>query len=1086
MAGISLSGSDAGKDRIYCGYAAARSGETIEYHCFHPGATQALLTRASSGEMAIAWKTDPLPADHRGGATFIWIGAYSTGTSKGDRNFRLFLGQREMLTFHTRAGGVLENWEQPGSEGVSLAFEHAWTDRHSDAFGFFLLSVPACLCSPGEALELKLTGERADSRDWAMVFRYRLSPDVALVSPHFLFRSPRGSKQPVRIGFDSLVPSGTARIALEGSPPVTIALKRGFNSTEVLVPAVDIPTRKTVEVVINKGPVQRLSLLLKPIPRRTIYLLPHSHNDIGYTGFQEDVLRLHVKNLTDALKLIRETASFPEGSRFKWNVEVMWAVERFLAESDEGQIEEFVTAVKNGSIGLQALDAHPLSGICRPEELIHLTDGARAFRDRFGIPIRSAMTTDIPGFSWGLVPALAQAGVRYLSNGPNVGDRIGRSTQAWGDRPFWWVSPSGAEKILLWTTGTGYSFFHGFPSVTRDEHFEQRLSRYLDTLEARAYPYDIIQMRYNVVSDNGPVDPEICGFVRRWNEARISPRLLIATTDEIFAALETEYGDRIPAYAGDFSPYWEDGAISSAREVGMVKRAAERLVQGEIYATLLSRFREFSSHIAAAWKSITLFNEHTWGAWNSVSEPDDPGVRRQWEYKMNFALRAEAMTRDLFERLDAGPKEAEWVEVVNLSSWNRSGLAVLSAPLSRNGDRVLDEAGRAAPSQRLVSGELAFLAADVPALSGKRFRVVSGTYSGPGTVEVSNNRLANRALELQIDERTGNIVSLRRRGHPVELVESESSGLNAYLYTAGTNPEKAQRCGNGTIEVLEKGPLLGVLRIRCDPPGGKHLFREIRLVEGLDHVEIIDTLDKVAVRGKESVRFAFPFSVPDAVVRLDQGWGVVRPEADQLPGACRDFFCAQRWVDVANQDFGVTLGLVEAPLLEIGTMVDETTHNRSPSGWKASAVHSAKLFSLVMNNHWHTNYKADQEGETIFHYTLRPHAGFDAAATYRFGIEGNQPLRVRAATIEMPRLQPPFRLVSSGVVVTTMAGLPEGNGWLVRLYNSGGKPEPVRFEWIGWRPKALFVSNTGGEKGDRWSEGAVLPAYGLTTLRLEE
>ena len=45
-----------------------------------------------------------------------------------------------------------------------------------------------------------------------------------------------------------------------------------------------------------------------------------------------------------------------------------------------------------------------------------------------------------------------------------------------------------------------------------------------------------------------------------------------------------------------------------------------------------------------------------------------------------------------------------------------------------------------------------------------------------------------------------------------------------------------------------------------------------------------------------------------------------------------------------------------------------------------------------MNNHWHTNYRADQEGETVFRYAMRPHATYDQTAAAHFGVESTEPL----------------------------------------------------------------------------------------------
>ena len=64
-----------------------------------------------------------------------------------------------------------------------------------------------------------------------------------------------------------------------------------------------------------------------------------------------------------------------------------------------------------------------------------------------------------PGYTWdGL--AMAQAGIRYFSAAPNFFDRIGNFMVEWQDKPFWWVSPSGKERVLFWVPWTRYAMSH--------------------------------------------------------------------------------------------------------------------------------------------------------------------------------------------------------------------------------------------------------------------------------------------------------------------------------------------------------------------------------------------------------------------------------------------------------------------------------------------------------------------------------------------------------------------------------------------------------------------------------------------------
>ncbi len=352
------------------------------------------------------------------------------------------------------------------------------------------------------------------------------------------------------------------------------------------------------------------------------------------------------------MELARTTAAYPEGARFKWNSEVLWAVETYLKRAAPDKRQAFLAAVKDGSIGLQALLANELTGVCSPEELFELTAYARRLNRDYGLGIDAAMITDIPSYTWSIVPALAQAGIRYFSSGPNYmpnhtdgGDRIGGALRAWGDKPFYWVSPSGKERILFWMAGRGYSWFHGLNMGQLTGEKSQPILDYCRELEAKDYPYELVQVRYTVGGDNGPPDPTLPDVVRRWNESYETPKLAIATAHELFSELEKRYGDKLPTVRGDFTPYWEDGAGSSARETAMNRASVARLTQAATLWAMLDPKGYPEEAFTEAWRQALLWDEHTWGAADSVSDPDGENARSQWAYKQAFALEADKRSR---------------------------------------------------------------------------------------------------------------------------------------------------------------------------------------------------------------------------------------------------------------------------------------------------------------------------------------------------------------------------------------------------------------------------------------------------------
>jgi hypothetical protein len=80
-----------------------------------------------------------------------------------------------------------------------------------------------------------------------------------------------------------------------------------------------------------------------------IFLIHHTHVDIGYTHTQDEVMEKQWRNLEKAMDLIDSTADMPEGARFKWNPETTWAIETWLEQADEIERERFVGKVSSVS-----------------------------------------------------------------------------------------------------------------------------------------------------------------------------------------------------------------------------------------------------------------------------------------------------------------------------------------------------------------------------------------------------------------------------------------------------------------------------------------------------------------------------------------------------------------------------------------------------------------------------------------------------------------------------------------------------------------------------------------------------------------
>lgn len=890
-------------------------------------------------------------------------------------------------------------------------------------------------------------------------------------------------KQLIRASVLHVGAAAKATLSIEGGPEKKFDLQQGEQTVELSIAPVDKTATLAVRLLVDGKEAGQAPATVAPVRKWEMYLLHHTHLDIGYTHVQSDVEKKQWEHLDNALEYARASKDYPDGAKFKWLPEGLWAVDSYVKQATPEKKAAFIDAVNKGWIGLDALYGSELTALCRPEELLELTGYARRLSRELEHPIDSAMITDVPGYTWGLIPVLAQSGVKYFSIGPNRGHRIGTTLTTWGDKPFYWLSPSGQEKVLCWVAAEGYSWFHSAP--LRDE---RKIFSYLEQLEKGNFRFDMAYLRYNIGGDNGPPDAQIADVVRAWNEKYTYPKLILALPREFFGKFEERYGKDLPQVRGDFTPYWEDGAASTARETAINRDAAERLVRANALWSILREPKDYpAAEVQNAWRDLILYDEHTWGAHNSISEPEADFVKQQWAVKQAFALEGARKAKALEQaavQTPASVGKVEAAQVFNTSSWPRTDLVTIPADWKLAGDRVEDGSGKPVASQRLSSGELVFVAKEIPPFGAGVYRFKPGAPHGKDAAMAKDNRLSNGLVSVTIDPASGAITSLQGNGVKEELVDtSKAAGLNDYLYVEGRDPKNQKKSGPATVKLLENGPVVAAYSIEAAAPGCRSFRREVHVVDGLPYAEIVAHLDRENVYAQEGVHLAFPFKVPGGVVRLDTPWAVTEIEKDQIPGSCKEYLTVQRWVDVSNADYGVTFAPIDAPMLEIG---EPTTGVRDDIGKRTKIEPSTLLYSYVMNNYWETNYKASQEGLTSFRYAAMPHqAGFDAAAAARFGMGQSTPLLAVPADPNTKKLKSALKVTPSSVVVENLKPSDDGKGWIVRLHNLSPKEETAKLEWRS-RAACICQSNLDETCVKPAHDGLLIPSQGMATVRIEE
>ncbi len=630
----------------FAGYSTKISGEDIAYFSpFRGFAKEALLTRCD-GHSAIEWEAQE-PNVHNGVAQFKFLIGFSSGTSAQDRFFDVYLNDSLLFTFKTeKRWSERQNFQLASNYAPqgNYRFTMLEKDINKDIFGFFELELP--WSGPTKNARFKIVGRAAQSRDWLMVFKYQEKFDFTATASHLVLRNEH--MRP--LNFECVIPFGIDSLVLE-SPffKYSKRVRTGYQTITIAAYPKDFTGKDPLQISLyqNGNTIATQSLNIEVLPTKNLefHIIHHSHNDIGYSHLQSEVAKIQTENIRSALRWI---AKGPVGDQKPiWHIESLWAVENFLSVASAQEEAAFVAAVQRGQLVLSANYANCLTGLMRQQEYEWLTAYAHELEAKYGFQISNAMVTDIPGQTYTAFEAYTKQQIPYLSLGPNYvqnlpdhGDRVGGVINETGDRPFLWHPQADTtQKLLVWTAGKGYSYFHNVAVGQQFFEWEKRISSYLETLQD--YPYQMVQLRYTKNADNGPVDTLLCKFVADWNQKYSSPQLVISNIDTLFAKFLNQYQADLPLVTGEISPYWEDGAYSTAAEEIQMRRLVKEVIDFEEKLNSDQKLQH-QAELREIRRNLVLFHEHTWGAWCSISAPDTYFTTEQWRIKKAFLDSAQA------------------------------------------------------------------------------------------------------------------------------------------------------------------------------------------------------------------------------------------------------------------------------------------------------------------------------------------------------------------------------------------------------------------------------------------------------------
>ncbi|SFS65758.1 alpha-mannosidase [Paenibacillus sp. BC26] len=671
--------------------------------------------------------------------------------------------------------------------------------------------------------------------------------------------------------------------------------------------------------------------------------------------------------------------------------------------------------------------------------------GQRYFQEKFGVMAKVGYNVDSFGHNAMLPQILKKSGMDYY-----VFMRPEKHEKELDRNLFWWESEDGS-RVLTFRLSDSYSTSWGKP-------FEQKVQKHEEMADANGHSH----MTFYGVGNHGG-GPTIGNLeaIKGLQEKLGKERIVISSPNRYFAEIEAVQPE-LPVLKDELQMHAVGCYSTHSESKENNRRAEHRLLNAEKFASaanVLLGHKYPGEQLKLAWENV-LFNQfHDIMGGCSIREAFQD-ARESYGEALHIAAKAlNSATQRISWSIDTMKpeirslsKDKNWLSweqgdcgtpfvVFNPLSWevdvpvhaNRK----MTAVSDEQGNPVAMQAVRASRTNGQDNWDTLFMAR-VPAMGYRVYWCYltkeQETQSVESPVSAEGNVLENAFLRVEFAANSGAIKSLLDKrtntevfngpgAAPLVIDEHHSDtwghGLHSYRELIGCFTD-------AEVKVLERGPLRGIIRV-TSRYNGSVLRQDFTLLHNAAELQVKVQLDW---REKHKMlKLSFPVLVeqPESVSEIPYGYLHREPNGNEMPG--------QQWFDVfgKSRETGDVRGLA---ILNNGKYAYDVL---------GSEARMTVVRSPIFADHY--GERDDQvefmeQGIQEFGYALKPHQGFwhqsdIVRKAYEFNVP---PIGVWETYHEgsLPQRMEGLRISAQQVVATVFKQAEDGDGWILRCYETSG------------------------------------------------
>ena len=701
--------------------------------------------------------------------------------------------------------------------------------------------------------------------------------------------------------------------------------------------------------------------------------------------------------------------------------------------------------------------------------------GRSFFRQHFGPQAESPVLwlPDVFGYAWNLPQLIKQAGLDYFFT-----IKIGWSQ--YNRMPydsFWWQGLDGTRVLTHFSPtpepGSAYGSTYNAAATPQDALGTWRSYKQKEQSQ-------LMLMAYGYGDGGGGPTREMLENIAAMGQFPATPQVRPGRVGDFFRRLETTAGDRLPTWNGELYLEYHRGTYTTQGRNKRANRQAEFLLHdAEFLAALAAIYAPGYAYpqeaLRQAWTLVCLNQFHDIIPGSSIGPVYDES---QAQYAQVRALAAQVRSTAL-AALGAGGA------VVNATSF------ALGGPVTVPGDWP----GRAEwpPAGQQPTAEGVLLAAEplppyslTPLASLRPQAPFTPVQAGldpaawleNGFLRVAFNP-AGDIVQLYDRQNARDILPAGGVANQFQAFEDRPLAWDAWDIDIFYDDKQWLAEPATAIRLVEAGPLRATLEIRRRILGSDYSQRISLAYDSprLDFDTHIDWRERHIL-----LKVAFPVDILAPAATYEIQWGnVERPTHRNTSWDWARFeTCAQKWVDLSEGDYGVSL-------LNNGKyghdIQDVTAPGEPPYG---------RIRLSLLRSPTRPDPEADQ-GEHRFTYSLLPHAGRWGRATLAAAYALNDPAwtvsGVGEGVLATPAGESLVAADAAQVIIETIKGSEDGCGdVIVRLYESMRQRGPVTLRTAfplaaAWRTNLLEENQVPLPHQDH-AVSFTLKPYEIVTLRL--